>query len=223
MMEWYSLFLFLHIMALVFWLGTDVGVFVLGKFAQNSAYGIEARLLLLKVAMILDMAPRIALVVSVFSGYQLAVSSGLLVASGLSTIGVWLFCSLWFGIVVGGLTLQNTSMGSKLKIAEKALLYFVLAVLIFVTVEFFLGGTIIQQFWLAVKVACFASIIIFMMLLEPAFMPAIIAFQRLETQGSSPEIETIIKASMDKTYLWVQAIYIAVVVSAILGVWKFMI
>ena len=50
-MDWYAVLLFVHILSLVFWLGTDIGVFVLGKFAQNPIYAVEQRLLLLKVAL----------------------------------------------------------------------------------------------------------------------------------------------------------------------------
>ncbi|MFT4655382.1 MAG: hypothetical protein ACI82S_003044 [Patiriisocius sp.] len=220
-MDWTSLLLFLHILSFVFWLGTDVGVFILGKFAQNKEYGTQSRLLLLKVAMILDMFPRVALVISIFTGYQLAVNYEVLIVPGLMTPIVWLFSGIWLAVVVGGLALQNISAGAIAKKIEKICLCIALAALVYLVIEFFITGEMIQTIWLCGKVMLFAAIILAMFLLEPAFIPAVIAFQRLETEGSSIEIESIIKSSMDKTYIWVIAIYVAVVISAILGVWKF--
>ena len=220
-MDWTSLLLFLHILSFVFWLGTDVGVFVLGKFAQNKEYGTQARLLLLKVAMILDMFPRVALVISIFTGYQLAVNYEVLIVPSLMTPIVWLFSGIWLAVVVGGLAFQNVFAGAIAKKIEKICLYIAFAALIYLAIEFFITGEIIQTIWLCGKVMLFAAIILAMFLLEPAFIPAVIGFQRLEAEGSSIEIESIIKSSMDKTYIWVIAIYVAVVISAILGVWKF--
>jgi len=220
-MDWTSFLLFLHILSFVFWLGTDLGVFVLGKFAQREAYGIEARLLLLKVGMILDIFPRVALVISILTGYQLAVNYSLLIIPNVVTLAVWLFFGVWLAVVTTGLAFQHTVAGPIAKKIEKICLYIALAALVYLIIEFFVSGGIIQQIWLCGKVIMFAAIILFLFLLEPAFTPAVIAFQRLETQGSSAEIESVIKSSMDKTYIWVIAIYMAVVLSAILGVWKF--
>ena len=75
-MDWYAVLLFVHILSLVFWLGTDIGVFVLGKFAQNPDYSVDQRLLLLKVALILDMFPRVFMVMSLPTGFQLATAIG---------------------------------------------------------------------------------------------------------------------------------------------------
>jgi hypothetical protein len=176
---------------------------------------------MLKVAMILDVFPRISLVFSILSGYQLAVNYGVLQSTESATLLVWSFCSIWLAVVITGILKQNTSIGVKAKSVEKIFLYAILLVMAYLVIDFFVYGQIIQQFWVMAKVLLFGLIIIFMMFLEPAFMPAVISFQRLETEGSTNEIETTIRSSMDKTYVWVIAIYAAVVVSAIFGVWKF--
>lgn len=220
-MDWNTLLVFLHILAFVFWLGTDVGVFVLGKFAQNKSYAIEARLLLLKVAMILDMFPRLALLVSVFTGFQLAINYNLLAVSGITALTTSAFIGIWLLVVLGGLVFQNQSIGAFCKKLEKGILCIVLLTLLYLIFEFFTSAKLIQASWLCIKVIMFAVIIASMLLLEPAFMPAVIAFGELETKGSTPEIESTIMSSMNKTYFWVITIYVAVVVSALFGVWKF--
>ena len=78
-----------------FWLGTDIGVFVLGKFAQNPKYSVDQRLLLLKPTLIIDMFPRICMVLIVPTGYQLAVNLEAIHASQYFTMGVWLLSGIW--------------------------------------------------------------------------------------------------------------------------------
>ena len=99
-MDWYAVFLFLHILSLVFWLGTDIGVFVLGKFAQNPVYAVEQRLLLLKVALILDMFPRVFMVLSLPTGFHLATILGAIQTSPSLTAVVWGFSAIWLVVVL---------------------------------------------------------------------------------------------------------------------------
>jgi len=42
----------------------------------------------------------------------------------------------------------------------------------------------------------------------------------LETEGSTPELESQIRGGMDRTYVWVLAIYAIVVITAYVGVAK---
>ncbi|MEO1319808.1 MAG: hypothetical protein AAFV30_04435, partial [Pseudomonadota bacterium] len=69
MSELYTLVLFVHLLAFVFWLGADIGVFILGKFAQNPAHSVEQRLLLLQVTLIIDKFPRVSMVTAVATGF----------------------------------------------------------------------------------------------------------------------------------------------------------
>jgi hypothetical protein len=57
-------------------------------------------------------------------------------------------------------------------------------------------------------------------LLEKAFLPAVMGFMSLETEGSSPELENQIRGGMDRTYVWVLSIYAIVLVTAFIGVAK---
>lgn len=220
-MDVYGWLLFIHIMALVFWLGTDVGVFVLGKHAQDPQYSVEARMLLLKVALILDMMPRIFMVITIPTGYQMAVNSGALVAPEMLTPAVWIFSIAWLAVVTIGLAKKDTSLAASLKKIEKLCLCTLLASLAFLLLDYAGAETIIQPLWLAGKVLLYGMIIIIMFFLEAAFIPAVMGFLQLEAEGSSDALEMQIRSGMDKTYFWVLAIYAAVLASAFLGVMKF--
>ena len=60
-MTLYDVILYIHLLGFVFWLGTDIGVFIGAKFTENAEYSVETRLTILKLAMILDIAPRVAM------------------------------------------------------------------------------------------------------------------------------------------------------------------
>ena len=219
-MDWYAILLFVHILSLVFWLGTDIGVFVLGKFAQNSVYAVEQRLLLLKVALILDMFPRVFMVLSLPTGFQLATILGAIQTSPSLTAVVWGFSAIWLVVVLTGLLRHEEPIGLNAKKVEKVIHYILLAVLAWAALSSLFGNGPITLTWVAVKVLLYAALFVVMPLLEKAFLPAVMGFMSLETAGSSPELESQIRGGMDRTYVWVLAIYAIVIVTAFIGVAK---
>jgi hypothetical protein len=219
-MDSYSVFLFVHILSLVFWLGTDIGVFVLGKFAQNPIYAVEQRLLLLKVALILDMFPRVFMVVALPTGFQLATALGAIPSTPVITAAVWVFSAFWLAVVLTGLMRHDEPIGLSAKKAEKLIHFFLLAVLAWAALASLLSDGPITVTWVAAKVLMYAMLFVVMPLLEKAFGPAVMGFVSLETAGSSPELESQIRGGMDRTYVWVLAIYAIVLITAFLGVAK---
>lgn len=217
-MDWHEVLIFVHIMLLVFWLGTDIGVFVLGKFAQNPVYTVEQRLLLLKVGLILDMFPRVCMVLMVPTGYQMAVNLGAIDPGQYVTEGVWAFSLFWLGVVLTALARHDQPVGVKAKKGEKLILYILLAILGSVGLASLINGAPIVVPWLAAKVVMYALIVVFVLALEKVFVPAVAGFARLESEGSGPELEQQIRGGMDRTYVWVLAIYTMVVASAYFGV-----
>jgi hypothetical protein len=219
-MDWYSILLFIHILSLVFWLGTDIGVFVLGKFAQNPAYTVDQRLLLLKVALILDMFPRVFMVLSLPTGFQLATLLGAIESHQMLTAGVWLFSAVWLAVVLTGLLRHDQPEGQTAKKVEKVIHFVLLAILGWAAISSLLGNGPIMMIWVAAKVLMYALLFIVMPLLEKAFLPAVMGFMSLESEGSSPELEDQIQGGMDRTYVWVLAIYVIVLITAFVGVAK---
>ncbi len=219
-MDWYAILLFIHILSLVFWLGTDIGVFVLGKFAQNPVYAVAQRLLLLKVAMILDMFPRVFMVVSLPTGFQLATELGAIAASQFLTAAVWGFSVIWLAVVLTGILRQDERIGQNAKKVEKIIHFILLVVLAWAGISSLLGDGPITLTWVAAKVLLYSLLFVIMPLLEKAFIPAVMGFMSLETEGSTPELESQIRGGMDRTYVWVLAIYAIVVITAYVGVAK---
>jgi hypothetical protein len=219
-MDWQAILLFVHILALVFWLGTDIGVFVLGKFAQNPDYAVDQRHILLKVAMILDMFPRVFMVLTLPTGFQLAVALGAIPPDVTLIAAVWAFAAVWLAVVLVGLLGQETPIGQTAKKLEKLVHLALLVALAWAGLASLLTGAPIALPWVAAKVLLYAMILVIMQFLEKAFLPAVIGFVSLESEGSTAELERQIRGAMDRTYLWVLAIYAIVLASAFLGVAK---
>lgn len=219
-MDWHGMLVFIHLMLLVFWLGTDVGVFVLGKFAQNPAYSAEQRLLCIKVALILDMFPRVCMVLIVPTGVQLADNLGLIAAPGWFAPGIWLASLGWLAIVLIGLAKHDQPIARTTRKLERLIQIALLAGFSGAAVLSFAAGAPIGSHWLAGKVLMIALVAAFMIPLERQFLPVVEGFQRMASEGSSGEIDAIILSGMDKVYVWVIGMYAAILVASFLGVVK---
>ena len=64
----YEAIKFIHVLLLVFWLGTDVGVLLLARKFRDSGLSVETRLTLLQMAMVIDTLPRICFIVMLPAG-----------------------------------------------------------------------------------------------------------------------------------------------------------
>ena len=49
-----GVWLYLHILLLVFWVGTDVGVFIAARWSEQTTLSIETRQTVLQLGMVLD-------------------------------------------------------------------------------------------------------------------------------------------------------------------------
>ena len=217
-MDFADIVLYIHILGWVIWLGTDVGVFIGAKFTENPSYSVETRLTILKLAMILDMAPRIAVPVVFTTGvYLMNVRYGIAFPS--LPIGMVLG-AIWTGVVVTGLLNEDgTSLGD---LAKKGVLLIQACVVLLMggAAVASLFGAAIFPLWIALKWLAYAWIAIFAIGIDITFKPAIADYVRLQTEGASDELNASLTKNLKPVYLTVLAVYFGTMVAAYFGVAK---
>lgn len=214
----YTTLVFIHVMLLVFWLGTDLGVFLAAKRSERSDLGVETRSALLGLGMVLDRLPRSCLTLIVPTGLQMAVNMGLIAVSAWILPSLWLIAAvwlvvLWTGFLNPGSRFEKPSM--LINFALNALM-----ALIFTPVGIYLlvkGGV---PGWLAVKMLIIGAIFCTGVVLDLLFKPAIEAFTAILAEGASPERDAAYSRAIGPVYKAVLAIYALVAIAAYLGIAK---
>jgi hypothetical protein len=224
MMEGSPLYLTLvwfHVLLLVFWLGADLGVFILGQhFRMRDRYSVPERLILLKLLVITDMGPRTAWALMVPSSLTLLKLGGWwpdmpdwMLAAG------FVLGALWLWLVWDAHTHDQTPRAARARAFENPLKFLLTGFYLTLGAVSLLHGGPLQGF-LAWKALLFGLIFVAAILIDVAFRPVGPQLMALISQGSSDDTELPLRQTMDRTRIWVMLVYALLLATSWLGVTK---
>ena len=217
MMLEHKILVFFHISLWVFWLGTDLGVFLAAKMSENSALSMETRSSVLKLGMVLDRLPRTCNALIFPSGLQLINGIGLMDVPAWLLAVVWLIGLVWVLIMWRGFLNPGTSAE---KLFEKTNMP--LSLLLCVGALAFAAATVTVEslaapLWLTVKLVAVGLIGFAVVPLDRGFAPATVTFGTIAKSGSTPELEQQYHTQLQPVYGWVLFIYAMTIVAAFSG------
>lgn len=224
-MDWatlaYPTMVYVHVLLFVAWLGGDIGVFVLGQhFRKRAVYTLDQRIALLKLLVIVDLAPRaawalmvpVSLTVSLLGGWW-AVPSWL-VAAG------WLVGAGWLWLVFDAHAHDMTPRAARNRRVEGWLRWLLAAAYLWLGAQSLVSGTPIDQPWLAWKALLFGAIFVAAIMIDVTFKPVGALLGKLLTEGSSDATEIPLLRTMNRTRWWVWCVYLLLLATSWLGVVK---
>lgn len=212
----YPWLVLLHIFLLVFWLGTDLGVFLAAKMSENGELSSETRGSLMKLGMVLDRLPRTAVILILPSGFLLTNRLGLITVSPMILGLIWLIAIAWAGLMWAGFLKPQSSieaLSHKVNFFVHVALIAALAYVIFVV-----SGS--APMWVTLKLACVAAILFCGIMLDVTFRPAVIAFTQIVTEGATDDLNARYSTALAPVYRWVIGIYVFVILATYFGVVK---
>lgn len=216
----HSVWVFIHVLLLVYWLGADLGVLLLARAAKRSDLSFAERAFALRMALTIDLTPRLCSAAMFPVGLHVTASLGLVDVPG------WVFAVAW-GVAVGWVLLllamgraEATPRGAALGRLNLALQGVLLVVIGWYGIQAVLGNGPLPGGWFGWKIVLFALIFAMSIGIDIAFRPVGPAFARLAAEGSRPDIEAAISAAVDGAIRYVLALYALLVAIAFLGVAK---
>ena len=222
----HSFAILLHILLLTYWLGADIGVFYASKFVVSPSVSVAGRGTAMKIMHMVDLAPRICLILMLPSGVTLMAASSLGrdLFDGWPLALAWIGCLVWLGTMLAAFFrspskyAELTAKADWIVRSTMSAGLLVVAAYAFVVAEPF--GAQTNPKWLAGKVAAYALCIFSGLMIRVSLKPFEPAFAALMTTGSTPEVEAAIGGSMRRAIPWVYAIWAFVLIAAFLGVVK---
>jgi len=208
---------FLHVLLLVFWLGTDLGVLILARAVRRNDLSFPQRAVLLHYAMIIDILPRVCLTLSFAVGLHLAASSGWVAPPPVTFAAAWIVGFLWLALLYALYKAEGTPRHAVYAAFNLVLQALLSVGMIGLGVASLLGSGPFPAGWLAAKVLLFGLVFVCSIMIDIEFRPMAPAFARLASEGSTVEVEAVIRRSVDRAVVWVVAIYVLLLSIAFLG------
>lgn len=216
----HNLWKFVHILLFVYWLGADLGVLLLARAVKRTDLAFEQRALLLRMAMLIDLTPRIAFTLMFPVGLHLAAGLGLIDIGPVLLTAIWVLAAMWIALLVTIGRHEGTPAALALMDWNLRLQGVLGAAIIIVGLTSLCGYGPFATVWLSLKVLLFGLIFPCSIMIDRRFRPLMPAFARLGAGGPKPEIEAVVSGVLDATVRWVLTLYGLLVLIAFLGTTK---
>ena len=219
-MDWTTLFIFLHVLLMAFWLGADMGTYYSAQLILNREYSPPQRAVLARVLQGVDIFPRLAMTMMIPTGMTIAYNKGWAPVGVPWLVVIWALGTVWAWVVWNSHRPTAPEWGKKLHGIENIWNYVLLALVVVGLIVSLSAGDLFPDNWLRLKVALYGVTIIILIVVNFMFKPFGPAFGRLLTEGSTPEVEDIISTLLNRGKPWIWSIWGIVVINTALGLFK---
>ncbi len=219
-MDYTTFFIFVHILLMAFWLGADMGTYYSAMLILNKEYSPSQRAVLARVLQGVDIFPRLSMTLILPSGLTIAALKGWVPLSTEWLSLFWLAGIMWSWLIWTIHRPTAPKWGKKLLPFENIWNWFLLLLVTFTVLFSFFTDLFIIENWLIVKLALFGVTVAVLIVVNIMFKPFGPAFEKLISEGSSPEVEQIISSLIIKGKPWIWSIWLIVVVNTALGLFK---
>jgi len=224
MTESFIFWKYLHILMFVGWVGADMSVFLSAKRSTDASLPFDTRITLLHMALRIELIPRTMWKAALPLGVMLSREMGLLEISDFGIAMVWVFSIFWWAISMTGAIFYDKEWGRKVAHFGNFLIFGVGVGLIWAAISSAMGNGPFEPngTWLLWKVGLYGLVNLTCLAIVMAYDPMGPAFGRLAVEGSTPEIEGIVKRTFNIAVLPIWSTYFLVVSIAFIATTKFL-
>jgi uncharacterized membrane protein len=188
-----------HIVAMVYWLGGEWGVFQTARNVVNRSLSMEERRRHMETAYRIDILARTGILLLFPIGWHMGYYWGVQPFGGAAITGMWVLFSLWLLLCWSAFVKRETDTGIKLTIWDERIRYVVIPAMVIVAISSLLGygplnaGT--GQKWFATKILLFSGMLVIGLLLR-FIMREWTAMFRILAEGPNAEVENRLEKSL---------------------------
>jgi hypothetical protein len=209
----YTALLYVHVLALVYWLGGDLGTFLSSRYVLRRDLSVESRQTAFKILMECDMGPRLAMPIILGSGCHLAALRWpSLIPEATALVG-WLLVLVWVGLIAA----LHSPVGHRMPSLAQWDLRLRFAVVFTLLAAGAYGFTLGLPGWVALKVLIFALLVACGIAVRFGLKPFALAYVQMINEGASEAGNTAMITHMGvvRRYVWI--IWLGLFVNAALG------
>jgi hypothetical protein len=184
----YLVIKWLHILALVYWLGGEWGVFQTSFHILNPRLSLEDRSRHLETAYRIDILARLGILLLLPLGFQM----GAMIEVhpfGRWVPVVWVAMLAWMSLTLSAFIKRGTPTGIRLTLWDERIRYVVIPLLFGTAVYSLITGGPIVAHWYAAKVMIYSLLLVIGLLLRFVMRHWAVIFREIAQHGSTPQLE----------------------------------
>ena len=216
-MDGYLLLKYAHLIALVYWLGGDLGTFFASRQVVRRDIGVEARQVALKIMLACDQGPKLAMPATFTLGYQMAVSLGLLTSPGWLTAAVWTVGTAWFIDVLVLHRYEGQPFTARLAAIDFRFRLVVMALVAVAAAWGLAGAAYLMDQRIGWKMLIFAALMGCGVMIRWHLKPFVPAFASLVANGPNNALDDTLEGSLARCRPYVMGIWLGLFVNAAIG------
>lgn len=217
----YPSLVYFHLLLFVLWLGADVGVYLAGQhFRKRQLYSLDQRIALLKLLVIIDMTPRSAWALMVPVSLSVVALGGYWAVPGWLLALAWIIAGLWLWLLWDAHYHDQTPRAARNRRIESWLRIGLTLFYLWLGIQSLALGAPLAPTWLASKALLFGLIFAAAIMIDVTFKPVGPQLGRLLKEGSSDATELPLRATMDRTRIWVRTTYVLLLATSYIGLVK---
>jgi len=218
MVDAQTLWIMVHVVLLVYWLGADISVFYSSLQIIKPENSPETRAAIVRVLSFVNFFPSVASILMLPVGLTLAAGKGLSPIEGGWLVLVWGLAAIWLLISVGAASQRGTALGKSYSNIDLWIRIVLIAILTIAAIASFANGAPFASNWLALKVLLFAYVLVCGLGIRFTFANFGVAFGRFMAEGSTPETEAALRVPVIRVKPWVLSLWAGLVVMSLLGI-----
>ncbi len=214
----YQLLVVAHLLVAGYWLGTDLAVYYIAGTIANARHAAAVRSHAAHLMLVLDMVPRLALILTLALGLTLAIKLGLLPGGHVFLPWIWLACGVWLTLTIAVFRLERRPLGASLARVDgviRAVMILLLTVLAIDAAS--PDGLVLEGRWLAAKLAILAAIIALGLLIRWQLRPFGALLGRALATDATPADHEAVSRLIAQVKIPVWFIWIGVIAAVVLG------
>ena len=189
----------LHIVAMVYWLGGEWGVFQTSYNVINRQLPMDERRRHMETAYRIDILARTGILLLFPLGWHMGYHWGVQPYGGMAITGVWVAFGLWLALCWAAFIKRETDAGLKLTVWDERIRFVVIPAMLVAGISSMLGhgpfNAETGQQWFSLKVVLFGCMLIIGLMLRFIMREWTVLF-RVLAEGDNPEVENRLERSI---------------------------
>lgn len=215
-MDSHLVWAYVHIVLFVYWLGADVGLYMVMVFVKNPRLSYETRATLIRLAFYIDQFPRVTFALILPVGMHLASDLGLLAIPAWLQALAWIVGVAWSGLHLAVVKYKGTALARALLRINQVYELLMGGFFVALGAWSLLGDGPVQAGWFALKLLLFGLIFWVILGIDTFFQP-FTTILKMGPDGSTPEKEAGVTRATHLTMAWAVLLYLMILAVAFMG------